>query len=76
MNLQKKEDREKLRQACIEEIAAVRNGTWPRDINDYMRYVSSSPEQALKVSEAHLQYLEELDVRLANNDPELDGWER
>ncbi len=66
------------------EIAAVEDGTWPRDIDDEMRWGSTKTfhDMAEKARYAKdmcngvLVYMEDLQDRLnAGGDPCLNGWE-
>lgn len=79
-DLTKKADRERMRSAREAERQAVLAGTWPRDTNDLMRW---DPPRGMdparwagEMCHNELNYLKEVDRRLAEGDPELEGWER
>ena len=63
------------------ELAAILNGTWPRDVNDDMRWGSGRTfyDRAQKAAyvrgclENHLTYLRAIPARIAAG--ELPGWE-
>jgi hypothetical protein len=89
-NFMKRADRQRLRQDREAEIQAVRDGLWPRDIDDRMRwnckdtnpYFSAAEnrrimaEYAARMCQREVDYLDDLERRLAADDPDLVGWER
>jgi len=79
-NLQKKLDRDRLRQERTAELNAVKNGTWPRNPNDQLRWSTprSFPKDkwAQEMCIADLDYLDDLERRIATgNDPDLTSYE-
>ena len=57
-NLMKAEDRQRMREAREKELRAIEDGSWPRDINDVMRWTAAtSPylpvEEARRIQEEH-----------------------
>lgn len=71
------------------EIDAIKAGTWPRDINDSMRWTGAPTnpflsaaenhrirtEYATKMCQAEIDYLINVDFRIDAGDPDLAGWE-
>jgi len=88
-NLMRAADRARARADCQAEIDAVEAGQWPRDINDSMRWIHppTSPylpadenrriaaEYAARMCRAEIEYLDGVDRRIAEGDPDLAGWE-
>lgn len=78
--MKKAADRAKERKARQEELEAIRNGSWPRDLNDSMRWKHphgrDSKDWAAHMCQTMLTYLDDLETRLAANDPDMEGWER
>ena len=75
-NLTKKADREADRAECLAELKAVEENRWPRDTNDLLRWSRGTAEYAAQMCKSHLEYLDDLERRLASGDPSLEGWER
>ena len=79
-NLMKISGRAAMRADRQAELDAVTAGTWPRDLNDQMRWTTRSgftpTEWAARMCKAELDYLDGVEKRLAANDPDLEGWER
>lgn len=69
-NLQKPEDRERYRQDHADELAAVESGTWPRDINDQMRWINGggAPEYAAKMCQSAIDYIDGLEARIESGE--------
>jgi hypothetical protein len=57
------------------EIDATTTGRWPRDLDDQMRWSEQTPEYAAKMCQGSLEYLDDLERRLAAGDETLKGWE-
>lgn len=81
MNLLKKDGREAERIDRQSELDACRQGSWPRDLNDEQRWTTPTnwhpKDWAAHMCKIQLQYLKDLEERIAANDPDLDGcWER
>ena len=88
-NFTKRADRDLCRAVRQTELDAVNNGVWPRDINDLMRWLHAptscflSPahnqdiqrEYTARMCRAEIDYLDGVDRRVAEGDPELAGWE-
>ena len=72
-DLSKHEDREKYRAATKRELHAIRNGSWPRNLNDRCRYGRADPKHIERVLVQSLAYLDNIPVRVW--DGELEGWE-
>lgn len=74
-NLMKPEDRARLRQDREDELQAAVSGRWPRDLNDRMRWSVPTPENAARQCQSDIDYLNQVDRRVAEGDPSLTGWE-
>lgn len=88
-NFSKAADRARCRADRQAEIDAVTAGTWPRDINDEYRWLNAPTnrylsakhnqeiraEYARKMCQAEIDYLDGVDRRVAEGDPDLAGWE-
>jgi len=74
-NLMRAGDRQRKRARREAELAAVREGRWPRDIDDQMRWSKGTPEYAARMCQADLDYLDDVERRIADGDPDLAGWE-
>lgn len=79
-NLQKPGDRERFRQDHADELAAVEDGSWPRDINDAFRWIhGSSPEHtaqyAARMCQSAIDYIDDLEIRIEAGEAPL-GFER
>lgn len=72
-NLTKRESRLRRKEALESELAALDDGTWPRDTNDVMRWVTSDRKRIRAIIAAEIEYLEKLPERIAAG--ELPGWE-
>jgi len=71
-NLQKPADRARYRQDHADELAAVKTGKWPRDINDQMRWINGNgaPEYAARMCQSAIDYIDGLEARIkAGNAP-------
>lgn len=81
-NLMKITGRDALRKDRQSELDALAAGTWPRDLNDMMRWCPpvggkySEKQWAEKMCKADIDYLDGVAKRLTANDPDLEGWER
>lgn len=80
-NLMKVADRKRLQEECVAELLAVKEGRWPRDLNDLGRWIvcplDRTPAQhAAACCQNELDYLDGVDARLKKNDPDLEGWDR
>jgi len=75
-NLGKPEDRNRYRQDHASELAAVEEGSWPRDINDQMRWIRDpSPVYAAKMCRFAIAYIDDLEARIARGDPDLTSYQ-
>lgn len=75
-NLMKKADREQYRADHQAELDAVNDGTWPRNINDQMRWIQGSgPEYAARCCKSAIEGINDTERRLAAGDPDLKCWE-
>lgn len=82
-NMTKAADRARCRADRQAEIDAVRAGTWPRDINDSMRWgamkvfidAKEHAEYARKMCQAEIDYIDGVDARIKAGDPSVAGWE-
>jgi hypothetical protein len=72
-NLMKMADRARLRIDRSLELEAVMAGTWPRNIDDRMRWSKPTPELVAKMCEADIEYVDLLDEQIAAG--EKPGWE-
>lgn len=63
-----------MRKDHADELQAIEDGTWPRDINDYMRWVGGRAVVA-RVCRQVIDYLDELEVRIERGDLDLLGYE-
>lgn len=80
-NLTKRADRKQYRKDLQEELDAVEQKKWPRDLNDYMRWVHCPTGKDLVVHAGEMcrtmiESLNDIEMRLSTNDPSLEGWER
>lgn len=83
-NYTKAADRARSRAERQAEIDAVRKGTWPRDIDDSMRWGASKyfhdaqerAEYAAKMCQAEIDYLDGVERRIREGDSSLAGWEK
>jgi len=78
-NLTKRADRDQLRADRQAELDAVKTGAWPRDLNDECRWnecTSKHPAKyAAEMCQADITYLDGVERRLRDGDPDLQGWE-
>ncbi len=72
-NLTARESRLQRKEALQSELAALDAGTWQRDTNDVMRWVTSDRKRIRAMLVAEIEYLEKLPERIAAG--ELPGWE-
>lgn len=71
-NLQRPEDRDRFRQDHAAELAATQDGTWPRDINDAMRWINdNTPEYAARMCQSAIDYIDGLEERIKTGDVPL-----
>jgi hypothetical protein len=70
-NLGKRADRDRMRAERVAELEAVENGTWPRDVNDYMRWMYGRADWAGKMCRQSIAYLDDLEKRIQARDPDL-----
>ena len=63
-----------MREDHASELRAIQDNTWPRDINDYMRWVGGQAVVA-RVCQQVIDYLDELEVRVNRGDLDLLGYE-
>jgi hypothetical protein len=73
-NLMKQEDRKRMREDRLAEIQAVQNGTWPRDIDDSVRWSKGTPEYARRMCQDGISYLDDLEFRIDSKAPDLEGY--
>ena len=75
-NLQKPEDRNRYRQDHAAELVATQDGTWPRDINDAMRWINgNTPEYAARMCKSAIEYIDGLEIRIEAGEVEGLGYE-
>lgn len=82
-NMTKASDRARCRADRMAEIKAVDTGTWPRTIDDDMRwgatrYFSDGAAKATYAKSmcvAEVEYIDGVDVRIKAGDPSVAGWE-
>lgn len=69
-NLMKYESRVQYRLDAEAELAAVKDGTWPRDLNDEMRWIKGNEretpaEYAGRMCQESIDYIVDLENRIA-----------
>ena len=76
-NLMKATDRRRLYDDRRSERDAVDSGVWPRDLNDYMRWISHAgdPAYARRMCQNEMDALTQIETRITQHDPDLQGWE-
>jgi len=80
-NLTKPEDREQYRKDHADELAACKDGSWPRDINDDMRWIHANGNlkqrqaYAARMCQSAIDYIDGLEKRIAEGDPEVSSFE-
>ena len=82
-NFTKSADRARCRAERQAEIDAVKNGTWPRDINDQFRWGAmrhfhdnqEPAEHAAEMCQMDIEYIDGVDKRGLDGDPSVAGWE-
>lgn len=84
-NLCKIKDRKQYRADHEAILKATQDGSWPRDINDEMRWSAptysihgrywTEKEWAARMCEGCIAYVDGVEKRLAAGDPDLKGWE-
>jgi len=82
-NLTKQADRDEMKADRQAELAACEDGTWPRDLNDAMRWNPSRSSQdgltdreyAAKMCRLEIEYIRGLDHRISIKEPGLEGFE-
>ena len=74
-NLMKRADRARLRADRQGELDAIKAGTWPRNLDDAMRWGLGRGDagHARKCIEVELEYLDGVGARIESG--ELAGWE-
>jgi hypothetical protein len=79
-DVQKKADRKRMRADRVAEQQAIRAGEWPRGDDDYMRWDPphgfDPARWAGERCQNEIDYLDDVERRLSEGDPELAGWER
>ena len=79
-NMLKKADRHRELQERKDELLAVQEGRWPRNLDDTYRWSPqrsyTGSEWAARVCTSQIAYLEDLEKRIAAGDPDLDGYEK
>ena len=75
-NLMRKRYRKALREDYESDLQAVQDGLWPRDLHDRMKYSDPSPRFATRMCLAGIAYLDDVERRLQEGDPNIVGWER
>ena len=71
-----RDDRSRERKARMDELARIKSGEWPLSINEMMRWYYSGPDYAERMCVVGIDYLDNLEQRLAEGDPDLEGWGR
>lgn len=82
-NLMKRADRDRLKADRVAEIEAIDSGTWPRDLNDDMRWgagrhfhdKAEKATYARRMCANEVDYLRDLQRRIDAKVPDLLGWE-
>ena len=88
-NLQNAASRAQYRAGYEAELAAAQDGTWPRDLNDQMRWQNlpkmpyDPPEvvqaahraYVARICKQELDYLDDLERRIRAGSPDLAGYE-
>ena len=74
-NLMKAKDRDRLRAERQAELHAIREGRWPRDTDDQMRWEPGTAEHAARMCQAEIAYLDDVERRIAAGAGSLAGWE-
>jgi hypothetical protein len=74
-NLTRAADRQRYRQDHISELEAIQAGTWPRDVNDALRWTRMDPEHAARMCRMAVDYVDDLEARIASGDAGLEGFE-
>ena len=82
-NFAKAADRARCRAARQAEIAAIDAGTWPRDIDDAMRWgatkcfpsVAARAAFAREMCASEVAYVDGVDARIRAGDPSVSDWE-
>jgi hypothetical protein len=76
-SLTKAADRKRYRQDHVDELEATKNGTWPRDINDEMRWINGDgPAYAARMCRAAIDYIDGLEQRIKDGDPDVASFEK
>lgn len=75
-NRMKAADRKENQKDLRAELKAIEDGTWPRDLNDQLRYGRPDATYVKKLVEIELAYLEDLENRIIQGDEGLTGYER
>ena len=83
-NFMKRADRDRCRADRQAEIDATRDGSWPRTLDDAMRWGATktfygTPEHsdyAAEMCQAEIDYLNGVEARIASGDDSVKGWEK
>ena len=83
-SLTKAADRKKYRQDHVDELTAAENGTWPRDLNDEMRWIhapndpfdpQARAKYAARMCRSAIEYIDGLEQRIKEGDPDVASFE-
>lgn len=82
-DMSKAADRARCKADRQAEIDAVRDGTWPRDIDDQFRWgamrvfcdAQEHAEYAEQMCQAEIDYIDGVAERIQAGDPSVAGWE-
>ena len=74
-------DRKHFRQDRVNELAAIRDGAWPRDVNDDMRWIHAHGDieqrraYAARMCQSAIDYVDDLERRIAAKDPDVASFQ-
>ncbi len=74
-NLTHAADRARYRVDHLDELEAIEQGRWPRDVDDALRWTRMDPEHAARMCRAAVDYIDGLERRIAAGEAGLDGFE-
>lgn len=75
-NLEKVADRDRIRKERAEELLAVQEGRWPRDIDDLLRWSRRDALYAGHMCKIEIAYIDDLEKRIARGDSDLWFFEK
>lgn len=80
-NLAKRADRNRLRNDIEDQLLAIQESRWPRDLNDSMWIIRSplpgetTPDQAKRILDGELHWLKDVEFRIGIGQGP-SGWEK